>query len=133
VPFSHPEGPTHPEEIVIEIIGITACDHGCSCEEHPYCREISDEDVVVCFHRVHGPGQEVTAVVVYWVTNGIEGCRMGCLPHHTTKYAAHYDGVLAQVTEISSPVEKGDKEVCENYHRNKGFCRAIIISALNNN
>ncbi len=34
---AHPAGPTHPEGIVIKIVGITACDQGRSCEEHPYC------------------------------------------------------------------------------------------------
>jgi hypothetical protein len=37
------------------------------------------------------------------------------------------------VTETFRPVAKGDKTVHEKYHRNKGFCRAVIILSLNNN
>ena len=138
---AHPAGPTHPKGIVIEIVGITACDQGRSCEEHPYCGEVIDDNVVVCLCRVQvimpskdgGPGKEVTSMVVYWVTNGIDCCRIGFLPAHMVKYATRYDGVLAQVTETFCPVADGDKTVREKYHRNKGFCRAVIISALNNN
>ena len=138
---AHPAGPAHPLGIVIEIVGITACDQGRSCEEHPYCGEVIDEDVVVRLRRVQvimpskdgGPGKEVTAVAVYWVTDGIDRCRVGFLPAHMVKYATRYDGVLAQVTETFCPVADGDKAVREKYHRNKGFCRAVIISALNNN
>ena len=69
---AHPVGPTHPEGIVIEIVGITACDQGRSCEEHPYCGEFIVDGVVVRLCRVQvimpskncGPGQEVTAVAV---------------------------------------------------------------------
>ncbi len=138
---AHPVEPTHLKGIVIEIVGITACDQGRSCEEHPYCGEVIDDDVIVCLRRAQvimpskngGPGKEVTAVAVYWVTGGIDSCRVGFLPAHMVKYATRYDGVLAQVTETFCPVAEGDKTVCEKYHRNKGFCYAVIISALNNN
>ena len=138
---AHLAGPTHPEGIVIEIVGITACNQGRSCEEHPYCGEVIDEDVVVRLRRVQvimpskdgGPGKEVTAVAVYWVTDGIDRCRVGFLPAHMVKYATRYDGVLAQVTETFCPVAEGDKTVREKYHCNKGLCHAVIISALNNN
>ena len=92
---AHLAGPTHLEGIVINIVGITVCNQGHSCEEHPYCGEIIDNDVVAHLRRVQvimpskngGPGQEVTAVAVYWVTNGIDHCRVGFLPHHMGKYA----------------------------------------------
>jgi hypothetical protein len=138
---AHPAGPTHLEGVVIEIVGITACNQVCSCEEHPYCREVIDDNVVIrlcCIQVIipsknGGPGQEVTAVAVYWVTDGIDRCPVGFLPAHMVKYATRYDGVLAQVTETFCLVVEGDKTVCEKYHRNKGFCRAVIILALNNN
>jgi hypothetical protein len=82
---AHTVGPTHPEGIVIEISGITACNQGRSCEEHPYCEESIDDNVIVRLRRVQvimpskngGPEQEVTAVVVYWVTDGIDHCHVG--------------------------------------------------------
>ena len=63
---AHPAGPTHLEEIVIESIGITACNQGHSCEEHPYCGENIEDDVVVHLRQVQvimppkngGPEQE---------------------------------------------------------------------------
>ena len=92
---AHPAGPAHPEGIVFEIVGITACNQGCSCEEHPYCGEVIDDDVLVWLCHVQvimplkngGPGKEVTPVAVYWVTNGIDCCRVGFLPAHMVKYA----------------------------------------------
>jgi hypothetical protein len=138
---AHQVGPTHPEGIVIEIAGITACNQGRSCEEHPYCWDVIDNNVVVCLCHLQvimpskngGPGKEVTAMAVYWVTNGIDWCRVGFLPAHMVKYAARYDGVLAHVTETFGPVADGNKTVHKKYHRNKGFCCAVIISTINNN
>ena len=86
---AHPAGPTHPEGIVIKIVGITACDQGRSCEEHPYCGEVIDDAVVVCLCRIQvimpsknsGLGKGVTAVAVYWVTHGIDHCRFGFYLH----------------------------------------------------
>ena len=137
---AHPAGPTHPERSLIKIVGITACDQGRSSEEHPYCWEVIDDDVVVCLCRVQvimpskngGPGQEVTAVAVYWIPDGIDRCHVGFLPHHIAKYATRYDGVLAQVTETFCLVVEGNKTVHKKYHCNKGFCRVVIILALNN-
>ncbi len=73
---------------MIEIVGITVCAYARSCEEHPYCREIIDEDVIVCLCHMQvimhskngGPGQEVTVVTVYWVTDGNDHCCMGFYP-----------------------------------------------------
>ena len=138
---THPEGPTHLEGIVIKIVSITTCNQGRSCEEHPYCGEIIEENVVVhlCCVQVimplknGGPGQEVTTAAVYWVTNKIDHCRVVFLPHHMAKYATRYDGVLAQATETFSPAKEGNKLVHKKYHCNKGFCRAVIILVLNNN
>ena len=87
---THTEGPTHPMGIVIKIVSITNCNQGRSCKEHPYCGEIIEEDVLVCLRcmqvimpsTIGRPGQEVTAVALYWVANGINPCRMGFLPHH---------------------------------------------------
>ncbi len=49
------------------------------------------------------------------------------------KYATRYNGVLAQVTETFCPVAAGDESVRKKHHRNKGFCRAVIILGLKKN
>ena len=88
------EKSTHPEGVVIEIVGITAKDQGHSCKEHSCCGEvIHQEDLLVCLRKVRvmwpskdgGPGKEVDAITVYWVTDGVNHCHIGFLPHHMAK------------------------------------------------
>ena len=58
---------------MIKIVSITVCNQGRSCEEHPYCGEVVDDNVVVHLCRVRvimpskngGLGQEVTAMAVF--------------------------------------------------------------------
>jgi hypothetical protein len=88
--------PTHPEGIIVEIIGITAQNQGRTCEEQTILGEVVEEDVIDCLCHVQdimpladgGPGREITALAVYWVTNGVDRCHVGILPHHMAKYAA---------------------------------------------
>ena len=76
-------------------------------------------------------GKEETAIVAIWVTDGIDRCRVGFLPRHMVRHAARYDGALAQVTRVFS----SDSETCDSterhmFFKNKGYCRAVIISTL---
>ena len=53
------------------------------------------------------------------------------VPRHMVRHAARYDGALAQVTRVFS----SDPEVCDTaerrvFFKNKGYCRAVIISTL---
>ena len=71
--------------------------------------------------------EEEAAIAAYWVTDGIDSCRVGFLARHYIKHQELYNGQLAQVVAIytesdDSPTKK------RKYHRNKGCCRAIIIS-----
>ncbi len=45
-------------------------------------------------------GREEKAIAAIWVTDGMDRCRVGFLPRHMVKHAAHYDGSLAQVTRV---------------------------------
>jgi hypothetical protein len=81
----------HPDGHTVDVVGIIAPDRGRNCDEHPFCGEIVALDVVVRFRRemIHvaggtdgGPGREEPAIVVYWVTDGIDACRIGFLPRH---------------------------------------------------
>jgi hypothetical protein len=77
-----------------------------------------------------GPGREEPAVVVYWVTDGIDACCISFLPWHMIHHAARYDGVLGQITATFSGTHP-NYAVRKKWHRNMGFCRAVIISPLN--
>ena len=37
-------------------------------------------------------GKEETVLAVYWVTDGVNCCRVGFLPRHMVKYKEAYDG-----------------------------------------
>ena len=78
-----------------------------------------------------GPGREEPTIVVYWVTNRIDACRIGFLPRHMNHHAVRYDGVLGQITETFSAGHH-NHAVREKWHsRNMGFCHAAVISPLN--
>ncbi len=64
-----------------------------------------------------GPGREKPAIVVYWVTNGIDACRIGFLPWYMNHHAVRYDGVLGQITETFSAGHH-NHTVREKWHRN---------------
>ena len=72
-------------------------------------------------------GQEETALAVYWVTDGIDRCRVGFLPRHLLKHQAAYNGKLAQIVEFiaesNSPADRA------KLHRCYGLCRAVLVEA----
>jgi hypothetical protein len=131
-PFSFGE-PIHPSGIVIEIVGTEMSCQGRSCEEHDICGEVLKEDIVVRLRKIQlmVQGKEETAIAAIWVTDGIDRCRVGFVPRHMVRHAARYDRALAQVTRVFS----GDPETCDTterrmFFKNKGYCRATIISTL---
>ena len=129
----------HPDGLTVVIVGIIASDRGRKCDDHTFCGEIVNLDVVVCFCRemIHiaggtdgEPGEEEPAIVVFWVTNGIDVCRIGFLPRHMNHHVARYNGVLGQISATFSAGHH-NHAVREKWHRNMGFCRAAVISPLN--
>ncbi len=129
----------HPDGLTVDIVGIIASDCGRNCDDHPFCGEIVQLDVVVCFchEMTHvaggtngGPGREEPAIIVYWVTNGIDACQIGFLPQHMKHHAGHTDGVLGQITYTFSTGHH-NHAVREKWHRNMGFYCAAVISPLN--
>jgi hypothetical protein len=129
----------HPDGLTVDIVGIIASDRGRNCDDHTFCGEIVNLDVVVCFCRemIHiaggtdgEPGEEEPAIVVFWVTNGIDVCRIGFLPRHMNHHVARYNGVLGQISATFSAGHH-NHAVHEKWHRNMGFCRAAVISPLN--
>jgi hypothetical protein len=124
-------GPFHPTSVVVEIVGTEMDDRGHSCEEHSNCGEVMAKDMVVQMRKVQiqVEGREGTAISAYWVTDGIDHCRVGFLQRHMVKQAACFDGALAQVTRVFN----ADPTCCDTaerrgFHKNKGCCRAAIIT-----
>ena len=74
-------------------------------------------------------GKEETAIAVYWITDGMERCRVGFLQRHMVKHAARYDGALAQVTSVldKQSGSKEERKMCTHIY---GFCYATIITSL---
>jgi hypothetical protein len=120
---------THPEGIVVDIVGIEESSHGRSCSLHDVCGNRLSMDSVVRLRKVqiiNDYGREETAVAAYWVTDGVDLCRVGFLPRQYIKQADKYDGKLAQITEFLS---ESESPYCRHLsHRNRGMCHAAIIT-----
>ena len=72
--------------------------------------------------------QEQSTIAVFWVSDGIDYCRIGYLPKAYVKNWKQYDGALVQVVEVYS----GDSDSpmkCQKFHRNHGLAMAVIISS----
>ena len=123
----------HPSGVTVDIVGILADNHGRSCEKHKVCGCVAAPDVVVRFRAVElekNPGQEgtVVGIAVYHVTGGVDGCRIGFLRHHLTRYKDEYDGRLAQIVEVFDENSESPSDRAK-HHRNRGCCRAVLIEA----
>ncbi len=125
-------GPFHPFRVVVEIDGTEMGDWGRSCEEHPNnCSEVLADDVVVCLRKVQIVVDccEEMAIVAYWVSDGIDCCRVGFLSRHMVKHAVRYNGALAQVTHaFSNNPMCSDTAEHRMFHKNKGCCLVAIIA-----
>ena len=121
--------PYHPSGILIDIVGINASDKGRLCEEHANCGSVLKIDTLVHFRSIQiwCNGEEETALAVYWVTDGIDRCRVGFLPRHLLKHKTAYNGKLAQIVEFvadsDSPADRAKS------HRCYGLCRAVLVEA----
>jgi len=121
----------HPSGITIEILGTEESSNGRSCEEHEVCSCVMHLDMVVRLRRVQiaddsdGDNEE-TAIAAYWVTDGVDRCRVGFLGRHTVKHWQQYDGRLAQVTDVYTK-ESDSPTQRKKFHRNRGCNKAVII------
>jgi hypothetical protein len=127
----------HPSGIILDVIGTAGTNHGCSCKEHACCSNILENDLLVKLRRkqilvpdniVGGGGKmkEETAITVNWVSNGIDCCHVGFLPHTFVVQGSIWDGVLCQVVEVFQK-DNPSKLYRAKWHQNKGFaCVAVI-------
>ena len=69
----------HPPGIVVEIVGTKVGCQGRSCKVHTVCGSVLEEDMVVRLRKVQVvvEGREETAIVCYWVSDGIDRCHVG--------------------------------------------------------
>ena len=72
--------------------------------------------------------QEHSAIPAFWVSNGIDCCRVGYLPKAYVKNWKQYDGALVQVVEVYSGVSDSPM-MRQKFHRNHGLAMAVIISS----
>jgi hypothetical protein len=102
---------------------------GRSCEHHAICGNNLILDCVVRLRKVQivaDDGHEETAVAAYWVSDGVDLCRVGFLPQQFIKHANKFDGKLAQITEF---LAMSDSPSCRRLScRYRGMCRAAIIT-----
>jgi hypothetical protein len=115
--------------LVVDIVGTEAGNRGRSCEEHDVCGSVLELDCVVRFRalQIVVEGMEQTALAVYWVTDGIDRCRVGFLRKHLIKHKQDYDGKLGQVIEIlKKSGSTGDRK---KHHHYLGCVKAVIINA----
>ena len=120
--------PLHPCGITVKIVGIGRSDRGRSCEEHDVCGAVLQEDSVVRIRHVqilNEMGNEESALAVYWISDGIDRCRVGFLPRHLTKHWQLYDWRIAQVVDVYEGSESPTKR--RKNTRNCGFCEAVLI------
>ncbi len=71
--------------------------------------------------------KEETAITLNWVSDGIDCCCIGFLPHTFFVQESVWDGVLCQVVEV---FQKDDSsKLCHaKWHQSKGFVHVAVIS-----
>ena len=74
-------------------------------------------------------GSEESALACFWVTDGIDWCRVGFLPRHYFKHWQDFEGRLAQVVELYK--DSDSKEKRKKHYRNSGCCQAVLIDTMN--
>ena len=70
----------HPSGVIVDVVGIEEPSRGQSCEEHATCGDMLEVDTVVRFCAIqllNNKKKEETAITAYWVTDGVDRCRVG--------------------------------------------------------
>ena len=114
----------HPRGTTVNIVGTEAPGNGRSCEEHAVCGSVLMEDSVVRIRcvQVVVDGLEESALACFWITDGIDRCRVGFLPRHYVKHWEEFEGRLAQIVEFYKDSDSPEKRR-KNY-QNSGYCKA---------
>ena len=117
----------HPSGIVVDVYGLKEGSRGRSCECHDVCGSVVEIDTCLRFLAVQimANNKEETAIAAYWVTDGVDRCRVGFLPRYCVKHKADFDGKLAQVTKLLW--NSSNKETKSKSHRNRGVITTSLI------
>ena len=121
---------THPQGTTVEVVGLRSGSSGRNCEEHAVCGMVVEQDVVLRIRRVFvdtGDGRSVLALAAYWISDGIDRCRVGYLPKHLVKNSQEYDGRLIQVTELYQ--NHSSDTLRKKNDRNRGVCLCAMIDS----
>ena len=124
---------THLLGIVVEIVGIEKGDRGRLCEEHDVCGEVVEEDTLLHLRReqILVDEKEETVIACYWVTNGVDCCRVGFLKRHMVKHAWCFDGALVQVTKVlSADSHRCDSAERKMFHHYHGCAFGTIVLSI---
>ena len=70
---------------------------------------------------------EETAIAAYWITDGIDRCRVGFLPRHCDRRANQFDGHIVQVVALLAQSENASER--KHSRNNRGVCCACIIDS----
>jgi hypothetical protein len=73
-------------------------------------------------------GKEETIITCYWVTNGMDCCRVGFFKCHMVKHVSRFDWALRQVTKVFS-VDPCHCDLAERkmYHHNHGCTLGTLV------
>jgi hypothetical protein len=120
----------HPTGLTVFVVGLDDPSNGRNCECHEVCGVVVDLDVVLRVRsvQVQIDGKETKALACYWVTDGVDLCRVGFLPKHCVSHSHLYEGKLIQVTELYKDSDSPAKR--KKYHRNKGCCLGCLIDSV---
>jgi hypothetical protein len=122
------------------LLGLLAPTVGTAARSTLCCGNVLDNDVLVKLWReqilvpdtIPGGGgrmKEEMAIMVNWVSNGIDCCCAGFLPCAFAVQGSVWDGVLCQVVEVSG--KDNSSKLCRaKWHQNKGFARVAVIGTL---
>ena len=85
----------HPTSETVEILGLNQATNGRSCPDHDNCSSVVKPDVVAHLRKVQViiQGKEESTIAAYWVTDGIDSCRVGFLPKHCVHYCCRILGL----------------------------------------
>ena len=110
----------------VDIVGTNTNTLGRTCEIHSTCGVVIRLDTVLRLRSIEiRPGEN--AIAVYWVTDGIDRCRVGFLRRHYVPNDEYYDGALVHVVEMYSSDDESTIHR-KTFHLNMGYCVGAIIA-----
>ena len=121
----------HPTGVLVDVVGIESSNRGRKCEEHDPCGVVVQKDTLLRFRAVQidEDGMETTALAAYWVTDGVDRCRVGFLRRHLIPHKDQYDGKLGQVVEVFNNKSESPSDRAK-HKRNMGCCRVAMVETI---